>query len=67
MFSHNPSRTSQAPSFSSVGENLAVSSGRGDYYEGLFILWRNENSDYDFNSNTCDASKVCGHYTQVRE
>ena len=64
MFAHNPSRASQAPSFSSVGENLAISSGRGDNYEGLFVLWNNERSDYNFNTNGC--SDVCGHYTQVR-
>ena len=64
MFEHNPSRVSQASSFSSVGENLAISSGLGDNYEGLFMLWDNERDDYNFNSNGC--SGVCGHYTQVK-
>ena len=27
--------------------------------------WYNEISDYDFESNTCRAGAVCGHYTQV--
>ena len=66
MFEHNPSRTSQAPSFSSVGENLAITSSRSDNYEGLFALWANERSDYNFNTNTCSELSQCGHYTQVR-
>ena len=63
MFEHNPARASQAPSFNSVGENLAISSGSGDNYEGLFTLWHDERNDYNFNTNGC--SDVCGHYTQV--
>ena len=63
-FAHNPSRGSQAPSFSSVGENLAISSGLGGNHKGLFVLWDNERSDYNFTTNQC--SGVCGHYTQVK-
>lgn len=65
MFEHNPSRASQAPSFSNVGENLAISSGLGDNYEGLFILWHNERSDYTYSTNQCAIGAVCGHYTQI--
>ena len=64
MFAHNPDRASQAPSFSSVGENLAISPALGDNYEGLFMSWHNERSAYNFTTNSC--SRVCGHYTQVR-
>ena len=64
MFAHNPSRVDQAPSFSSVGENLAITSSLGENYEGLFVLWNDESSDYNFTTNSC--SSVCGHYTQVR-
>ena len=64
MFEHNSARVSEAPSFNSVGENLAISSGRGDNYEGLFMAWHNERSNYNFNTNGC--SGVCGHYTQVK-
>ncbi|XP_065915987.1 GLIPR1-like protein 1 [Dysidea avara] len=63
IFDHNPNRASQAPSFSSVGENLAISSGRGEDYQFLFTLWHNEHRNYDYNTGTC--SGVCGHYTQV--
>ena len=65
MFAHNPSRASQAPSFSSVGENIAISSSLGDNYEGLFVLWDNERSNYNFTTTQC--SGVCGHYTQVNK
>ena len=63
MFEHNPDRTDQQGSFSSVGENLAVTSSPVDNYEGLFASWLDERSDYNFTTNTC--SSVCGHYTQV--
>ena len=64
VFAHNPNRTRQAPSFSSVGENLAISIGAGDNYEALFMLWHDEYVDYNFTTNQC--SSVCGHYTQVK-
>ncbi|KAL5560880.1 hypothetical protein UlMin_030627 [Ulmus minor] len=46
------------------GENLAWSSGdlSGTAAVGLWVA---EKDDYDYNSNTCAAGKVCGHYTQV--
>lgn len=64
MFEHNPSRTRQAPSFSSVGENLAIAFSSSDNYEQLFNLWHDERNVYNFNTNGC--SDVCGHYTQVK-
>ena len=64
MFEHNTQRITQAPSFSSVGENLAISAGTGDNYEELFMGWHNERNNYNFNTNGC--SSVCGHYTQVK-
>jgi len=67
VFQHNPTRANQAPSFRSVGENLAISSGRGDAYEFLFNLWNDERQDYTYNSNRCDPGRVCGHYTQVSQ
>ena len=66
MFDHNPSRVSQASSFSSVGENLAVTSNPVDNYEGLFALWLSERSDYNLNTNACSELSQCGHYTQVK-
>ena len=66
IFAHNPFRASQAPSFNSVGENLAISSGSGDNYDSLFIVWHDERSDYNFNINQCSDGAMCGNYTQVK-
>lgn len=46
------------------GENLAKSTGdlSGTAAVNLFV---SEKADYNYNSNTCAAGKVCGHYTQV--
>ncbi|KAL9417631.1 hypothetical protein AB3S75_040588 [Citrus x aurantiifolia] len=46
------------------GENLAGSSGNLSGADAVG-LWVSENSDYDYNSNSCNAGKVCGHYTHV--
>ncbi|XP_038683457.1 pathogenesis-related protein 1-like isoform X1 [Tripterygium wilfordii] len=46
------------------GENLAGSSG--DLTGTAAVnLWVDEKSYYDYDSNSCDAGRVCGHYTQV--
>jgi len=46
------------------GENVAWSSA-GLSGTDAVKMWVNEKADYDYNSNTCAAGKVCGHYTQV--
>ncbi|KAJ0048751.1 hypothetical protein Pint_17043 [Pistacia integerrima] len=46
------------------GENLAWSSADLSGTDAV-KMWVNEKADYDYNSNTCAAGKVCGHYTQV--
>ncbi|GAV80285.1 CAP domain-containing protein [Cephalotus follicularis] len=46
------------------GENLAW--GYPDLSgTGAVELWVDEKAYYDYNSNTCEPGKVCGHYTQV--
>ncbi|GLT72515.1 hypothetical protein SLA2020_444420 [Shorea laevis] len=46
------------------GENLAASTG--DLSGTAAVkLWVDEKADYNYNSNSCAAGKVCGHYTQV--
>ena len=62
IFQHNADRASQQSTFRSVGENLAATSGTVNY-KALVLDWYNENTDYDYSSNSC--SVVCGHYTQV--
>ncbi|XP_062177937.1 pathogenesis-related protein 1-like [Alnus glutinosa] len=46
------------------GENIAW--GSADLSGTAAVkLWVDEKANYDYNSNTCAAGKVCGHYTQV--
>ncbi|MCO5560001.1 hypothetical protein L7F22_013606 [Adiantum nelumboides] len=58
--------------------NCALQHSGGPYGENLFWTsatsvspadavgaWINEKQDYDYESNTCAAGNVCGHYTQV--
>ena len=46
------------------GENIYKGSGRS-WAADAVRLWVDEKRNYHLSSNTCDASKVCGHYTQV--
>ncbi|PON86803.1 Ves allergen [Trema orientale] len=46
------------------GENLAWGSADLSGVDAV-KMWVDEKVDYDHNSNTCAAGKVCGHYTQV--
>ena len=62
-FSHNPDRSDQAPSFTYVGENLAVTTSSPANYTDLVKQWNDEVQFYDYATNNC--SHVCGHYTQV--
>jgi pathogenesis-related protein 1 len=47
------------------GENLFW--GKGKSYNGADAVnsWASEEAYYNYNSNTCAAGKVCGHYTQL--
>ncbi|XP_011658861.1 basic form of pathogenesis-related protein 1 [Cucumis sativus] len=46
------------------GENIAW--GMPDLSGTAAVeMWVNEKEFYDYGSNTCAASRVCGHYTQV--
>ena len=65
VFEHNPDRSTQSETFSYVGENLYASVGSAADYVGSVQSWYDEVADFDYNSNSCDPSKVCGHYTQV--
>ena len=53
-----------------VGENLYASSRRtpnpSTYNPREAVdSWGNEGAFYDYNSNSCEPGKTCGHYTQV--
>lgn len=46
------------------GENLAAAFPQLNA-AGAVKMWVDEKQWYNYNSNTCQAGKVCGHYTQV--
>ena len=62
IFDHNDNRVSSQSTFTSVGENLLVTTASADY-ESFVESWFDERENYDYDSGQCSA--VCGHYTQV--
>jgi pathogenesis-related protein 1 len=60
LIDHNPGRSDGHPYY--VGENVYGSSGGASGPDAV-ELWASEESDYDYEGNSC--SGVCGHYTQV--
>lgn len=48
------------------GENIYWSSGSSSP-EDAVKLWVEEKRYYNYDSNSCQSGKVCGHYTQVSE
>ncbi|KAF1391054.1 hypothetical protein PFLUV_G00064610 [Perca fluviatilis] len=51
------------PDLEDTGENLFAGTGPLDLREAL-EKWFLEHLDYDFQNNSCDEDKMCGHYTQ---
>ncbi|XP_024268079.1 peptidase inhibitor 15 [Oncorhynchus tshawytscha] len=47
-----------------MGENLFVSNGLFDPNIAM-EKWFLEHLDYDYNNNSCQDNKMCGHYTQM--
>ncbi|KAL6012828.1 hypothetical protein ACLOJK_003317 [Asimina triloba] len=47
------------------GENIFWGSGAEFTAADAVNSWVNEKKDYNYDTNTCAAGKVCGHYTQV--
>ena len=65
---HNYEACDQSEIFSYVGENLYnlyASGGSTANYTRAVQRWYNEVEDFDYNSDSFNPSKVCGHYTQV--
>lgn len=62
LIDHNPGRSNDYPGY--VGENIAGGVAPPTP-EGAVQLWTAEQNNYDYESNTCAAGAVCGHYTQV--
>ncbi|XP_058500030.1 peptidase inhibitor 16-like [Solea solea] len=52
------------PELKDTGENLFAGTGSLDLREAL-EKWFLEHLYYDFNNNSCDEDKMCGHYTQM--
>ncbi|XP_065817525.1 peptidase inhibitor 16 [Labrus bergylta] len=52
------------PDLEETGENLYAGTKPLDLRESL-EEWFLENLSYDFNNNSCDEDKMCGHYTQM--
>ncbi|KAF3696360.1 Peptidase inhibitor 16 [Channa argus] len=52
------------PDLEDTGENLYVGTGSLDLAVAL-EKWFLEHLDYDFQNNSCDEDKMCGHYTQM--
>ncbi len=47
------------------GENLYASAPWGAAQTAAADLWADEQSNYDYPSNSCAAGEVCAHYTQM--
>ncbi|XP_028266594.1 peptidase inhibitor 16-like [Parambassis ranga] len=52
------------PELEDTGENLFAGTGALDLRVAL-EKWFLEHLDYDFQNNSCDEDKMCGHYTQM--
>ena len=52
-----------------VGQNLYMMMGGSDYppvnMQSVTESWYSEISDYDYQTTSCTAGRMCGHYTQV--
>ena len=66
VFARNPNRAIQAPSFATVGENLAASITQNPNYTMFVELgWFNQMPNYDYVTNMCSSPGSCTAYTQV--
>jgi len=62
----NPDRSSQAPSFTTVGENSGVSMPpSNDSYSQVVGLWFDGHQLYNYTTEMCFRDQLCDAYTQV--
>lgn len=52
------------PELEDTGENLFAGTGKLDL-ERAVEKWFLERVDYNYDNNSCDEDKMCGHYTQM--
>ena len=50
---------------SGYGENIYAAAGFTPTMDDAVAAWAQEQSYYNYATNTCSSGKVCGHYTQV--
>ncbi|KAA0195402.1 Glioma pathogenesis protein 1 [Fasciolopsis buskii] len=58
---HDKNEDRKTSNYSYVGQNFAGSY----YFQQGFNLWANEHTFYNYDGNSCQSGKMCGHYTQV--
>jgi hypothetical protein len=66
LVDHNPDRSTGHPYY--VGENIFSSTATASAYEAVLLPvygWAAEAAHYHYDTNTCDAGAICGHYTQI--
>ncbi len=60
-FTHDPNNLNHK-----YGENLyAFSRNAKPNLKSIIQRWYNEQQYYNYSSNQCKTSKICGHYTQI--
>jgi len=65
VWQHGQPELDTEPPFKAVGQNLfAVSGGALDLTTAVQV-WYDEKTDYDYDTQSCVAGRMCGHYTQV--
>ncbi len=65
IFATNSQRNNQVPSYTTVGENLAITTASPGDYEAMVEGWNSEFQDYTYGTTSCREGSVCGNYTQV--
>ncbi|ESN97583.1 hypothetical protein HELRODRAFT_85430, partial [Helobdella robusta] len=48
-----------------IGQNIYLSTAGTPNYKNATQSWYEEKADYNYNSNSCEPDRKCGHYTQV--
>jgi len=62
IWEHNSNRSDDYPG--QVGENLYASTNVPGHSEAV-NNWASELADYDYETDSCEPGKACGHYTQL--
>ncbi|WP_342377184.1 CAP domain-containing protein [Myxococcus stipitatus] len=57
-FKHNPNR-------GNLGENLYAATPDSKTTRAVVEGWSSEINDYNYATNSCAQTKMCGHYTQI--